>query len=150
MATMCGITEVNPLPPHYRCDHCHKMVLTPPELASVGVDLPDKNCEICGHKLAKDGFDIPFEVFLGFKGDKVKLVTVDTKGNVQEAIKAFNRLVDHEKAVAVLGPPVSNIGLAIAPIAKQIMMERWFGDSQLAPVVTARSTRRGSCRVCPR
>ena len=54
VATMCGITEVNPLPPHYRCDHCHKMFLTPPELASVGVDLPDKNCEICGHKLAKD------------------------------------------------------------------------------------------------
>ena len=55
----------------------------------------------------------------GLKGDKVKLVTVDTKGNVQEAIKAFNRLVDHEKAVAVLGPPVSNIGLAIAPIANE-------------------------------
>lgn len=55
----------------------------------------------------------------GFKGDKVKLVTVDTKGNVQEAIKAFNRLVDHENAVAVLGPPVSNIGLAIAPIANE-------------------------------
>lgn len=55
----------------------------------------------------------------GLKGDKIKLVTVDTKGNVQEAIKAFNRLVDHEKAVAVLGPPVSNIGLAIAPIANE-------------------------------
>ena len=55
----------------------------------------------------------------GFKGDKIKLVTVDTKGNVQEAIKAFNRLLDHEKAVAVLGPPVSNIGLAIAPIANE-------------------------------
>jgi len=55
----------------------------------------------------------------GLRGDKVKLVTVDTKGNVQEAIKAFNRLVDHEKAVAVLGPPVSNIGLAIAPIANE-------------------------------
>ncbi len=55
----------------------------------------------------------------GFKGDKIKLVTVDTKGNVQEAIKAFNRLIDHEMAVAVLGPPVSNIGLAIAPIANE-------------------------------
>ncbi len=55
----------------------------------------------------------------GFKGDKIRLVTVDTKGNVQEAIKAFTRLVDHEKAVSVLGPPVSNIGLAIAPIANE-------------------------------
>ncbi|MFB0935013.1 MAG: ABC transporter substrate-binding protein [Propionivibrio sp.] len=55
----------------------------------------------------------------GFKGDKIKLITADTKGNVQEAIKAFTRLVDHEKAIAVLGPPVSNIGLAIAPIANE-------------------------------
>ena len=55
----------------------------------------------------------------GFKGDKVKLVTVDTKGNVQEAIKAFNRLIDHDNAIAVLGPPVSNIGLAIAPMANE-------------------------------
>jgi len=55
----------------------------------------------------------------GFKGDKIKLVTVDTKGNVQEAIKAFNRLIDHDNAVAVLGPPVSNIGLAIAPMANE-------------------------------
>ncbi len=55
----------------------------------------------------------------GIKGDKIKLVTVDTKGNVQEAIKAFTRLIDHEKAVSVLGPPVSNIGLAIAPIANE-------------------------------
>jgi len=55
----------------------------------------------------------------GYKGDKVKLVTVDTKGNVQEAIKAFNRLIDHDNAIAVLGPPVSNIGLAIAPMANE-------------------------------
>lgn len=55
----------------------------------------------------------------GVKGDKIRMVTVDTKGNVQEAIKAFTRLLDHEKAVAVLGPPVSNIGLAIAPIANE-------------------------------
>ncbi len=55
----------------------------------------------------------------GFKGNKVKLVTLDTKGNVQEAIKAFNRMIDNDNAVAVLGPPVSNIGLAIAPIANE-------------------------------
>lgn len=53
----------------------------------------------------------------GIDGKKIKLVTLDTKGDVQEAIKAYNRLVDQEKAMAVLGPPVSNIGLALAPIA---------------------------------
>lgn len=53
----------------------------------------------------------------GINGKKIKLVTFDTKGDVQEAIKAYNRLADQEKAIAVLGPPVSNIGLALAPIA---------------------------------
>ena len=83
VATMCGITEVNPLPPHYRCDHCRKATFTPPELGSAGVDLPDAVCETCGAPFTKDGFDIPFEVFLGFKGDKVPDIDLNFSGEYQ-------------------------------------------------------------------
>ncbi len=73
-ATMAGITEVNPLSPHYYCEKCHYVDFDSPEVKAyggrAGVDMPDKDCPNCGSKLKKDGFDIPFETFLGFKGDK--------------------------------------------------------------------------------
>ncbi len=66
----------------------------------------------------------------GVNGAKIKMITLDTKGDVQEAIKAFNRLVDQEKAVAVIGPPISNIGIGLAPIAdaKKIAFVGSFAD----------------------
>ncbi|MCR4754979.1 MAG: PolC-type DNA polymerase III [Lachnospiraceae bacterium] len=73
-ATMAGITEVNPLSPHYYCSECHYSDFDSPEVKEyagrAGVDMPDKVCPNCGAPLKKDGFDIPFETFLGFKGDK--------------------------------------------------------------------------------
>ncbi len=73
-ATMAGITEVNPLSPHYYCPECHYSDFDSPEVKAyagrAGVDMPDKACPVCGKPLKKDGFDIPFETFLGFKGDK--------------------------------------------------------------------------------
>ena len=89
VATMCGITEVNPLPAHYRCDHCHSALFTPPELGAVGVDLPDRLCEQCGQPLAKDGYSIPFEVFLGFKGDKVPDIDLNFSGEYQPRAHAY-------------------------------------------------------------
>ena len=76
-ATMSGITEVNPLPAHYRCPKCKKSIFTDDEgkdLASnysSGFDLPDKVCPDCGEKMIKDGQDMPFATFLGFNADKV-------------------------------------------------------------------------------
>ena len=73
VATMAGITEVNPLSPHYYCKKCHYSDFDSEEVrkfaGGCGWDMPDRVCPVCGEKLIKDGFDIPFETFLGFKGN---------------------------------------------------------------------------------
>ncbi len=69
-ATMSNITEVNPLPPHYYCKDCQYVNFEVDSNYKIGADLPDANCPHCQKALVKDGFDIPFETFLGFEGDK--------------------------------------------------------------------------------
>ena len=86
VATMTDITEVNPLPAHYRCENCQNVEIKQEEKYSTGIDLPDKKCPECGEQYTKDGFDIPFEVFMGFKGDKVPDIDLNFSGEYQNTI----------------------------------------------------------------
>jgi DNA polymerase-3 subunit alpha (Gram-positive type) len=89
VAMMCGITEVNPLPPHYLCRKCRFSQFDHGHHAASGYDLPARTCPVCGAVLHKEGQGIPFEVFLGFEGDKVPDIDLNFSGEYQSEIHRY-------------------------------------------------------------
>ena len=97
VATMSGITEVNPLQAHYLCSNCHYSDFDSPEVKAYsgrgGCDMPDKLCPVCKKPLAKEGFDIPFETFLGFKGNKEPDIDLNFSGEYQSKAHAYTEVI---------------------------------------------------------
>ena len=97
VATMAGITEVNPLSPHYLCEYCHFVDFDSEEVKAysgrAGCDMPDRKCPVCGKDLKKEGFDIPFETFLGFKGNKEPDIDLNFSGDYQSKAHKYTEVI---------------------------------------------------------